>query len=400
MPELRATTRPFDPPRELLDARGSDGAAWLHDGAGFVTSGIVARIDPLRAPSWLARLDHDDAVGRPGTGPLAIGALPFDHAGSGTLVVPRRVVGRDAEGRGWLTEIGPHPVTTHAARPAPPTTFDVRERMTRAEWCAAVSAALDLITRGQLEKVVLARRVDVEADRPFSEQEILTRLETDQPGCYLYAVDGLVGASPELLVRRRGVTIESRPMAGTAVAVDERAIRVLATSAKDAREHRPVVAAITEVLEPWCDRLLVAAEPEVARFAEVAHLVTPVRGTLREPAPDAVTIARALHPTPAVGGAPRDAALSTIARLEPCDRDRYAGPVGWVDGRGDGEWVVALRGATIEGTRASLHAGAGIVAGSVPDDEWRETEAKLQPMLRALMGQRQARGTALSAARR
>jgi menaquinone-specific isochorismate synthase len=257
--------------------------------------------------------------------------------------------------------------------------------MTRDEWATAVLAALDEIARGELEKVVLARRVDVEADRPFDSRDVLARLRADQPECYLYAVDGMVGASPELLVRRGGTRVESRPMAGTAIGLDDASLHDLRTSAKDAREHRPVVAAIVEALSPWCERLLVASEPEIARFASVAHLVTPLRGTLRTPAPDAVTIALALHPTPAVGGMPREVALAAIHRLEPCDRDRYAGPVGWVDARGDGEWVVALRGAAIDGPRATLHAGAGIVAGSVPDDEWRETEAKLEPMLRALM---------------
>jgi menaquinone-specific isochorismate synthase len=112
--------------------------------------------------------------------------------------------------------------------------------------------------------------------------------------------------------------------------------------------------------------------------------VTPIEGRLSEPAPDAYTLAAALHPTPAVGGMPRDVALQTIAVLEPHPRGRYAGPVGWIDARGDGEWGVALRGAVIEGERATLHAGAGIVAGSIAENEWRETEAKLEPMLRAL----------------
>jgi menaquinone-specific isochorismate synthase len=381
---LRAVTRRCDPPPDLLDALGSDGVAWLHDGAGFVTAGIAARLAPGEAASWLAALEHDDRVEDRGTGPLAVGALPFDPASPGTLIVPRRIVGRDEAGRGWLTEVGP-PVAMPAVRPRTvPRTLAVRERMTRPEWRAAVRAALRSIADGDLEKVVLARRVDVEGDAPFDVRAVVEHLSTDQPECYLYAVDGIVGASPELLVRRRGRRVESRPMAGTALDVDEASVRALRTSTKDAREHRPVVAAIVDVLAPWCDSLEVAASPEVARLASVAHLVTPVVGELRSPAPDAMTIARALHPTPAVGGTPREPALAAIRRLEPCDRDRYAGPVGWVDAFGDGEWVVALRGAVLDGAQATLHAGAGIVAGSVPDDEWRETEAKLVPMMRAL----------------
>jgi menaquinone-specific isochorismate synthase len=380
----RAVTRRCDPPADLLDALGSDGVAWLQDGAGFVTAGVATRLAPGEAISWLAALEHDDGVGAPGTGPLAIGALPFDPASPGTLVVPRRIVGRDDAGRGWLTEIEP-PAPTPAVRPRTvPHTLTVRERMTRQEWHTAVRSVLRSIAEGDLEKVVLARRVDVEGDAPFDVRAVVAHLRADQPECYLYAVDGIVGASPELLVRRRGCHVESRPMAGTALDVDEASVRALRASAKDAREHRPVVAAIVDVLAPWCDALEVAPAPEVARLASVAHLVTPVVGELRSPAPDAMTIARALHPTPAVGGTPREPALAAIRRLEPCDRDRYAGPVGWVDARGDGEWVVALRGAVLDGARATLHAGAGIVAGSVPDDEWRETEAKLVPMMRAL----------------
>jgi menaquinone-specific isochorismate synthase len=383
---VRAVTRGVDPPADLLDALGPDGVAWLHDGVGFVTSGIVTRLDPSDAASWLAAVEHDDHVGRSGTGPVAVGSLPFDRTKAGELLVPRRVVGRDAAGRGWVTELGP---AVDAPPPRPrhvPHTVSVVERMTRAEWDDAVRSALQAIDDGELEKVVLARRVDVEGDAPFDLRAVLAQLRADQPECFLYAVDGMVGASPELLVRRRGRRVESRPMAGTALDVDEASVRALRASAKDAREHRPVVAAIVEVLEPWCDDLEVASAPDVARLSSVAHLVTPVVGELHAPAPDAVALARALHPTPAVGGTPREPALAAIRRLEPCDRDRYAGPVGWVDARGDGEWVVALRGAVLDGRRATLHAGAGIVAGSVPEAEWRETEAKLVPMLRALTG--------------
>ena len=400
VPSLRAVTRAADPPTHLLDVLGPEGVAWVHDAVGFVTSGVVARVDPALAAAWLADIEHDDRVGRPGTGPLAVGALPFDPQRPGELIVPRRIVGCDADGRGWVTELGPVGVVAPSVPAEPPNAFTVLEHMSRAEWRTAVLAALDAISRGELEKIVLARRVDVEANRPFDVGTVLRSLLAEQPSCYVYAVDGIVGASPELLVRREGRRIESRPMAGTAVAVDDAALHELRASAKDAREHRPVVDAIVEALEPMCDRLLVGAEPDIARFASVAHLVTPVRGTLRDDAPDAFAIARALHPTPAVGGTPRAAALAAIQRLEPCGRDRYAGPVGWVDARGDGEWVVALRGAAIDGSRAALHAGAGIVAGSDPDGEWRETEAKLEPMMRALIPRQSGVERRVNAARR
>ena len=233
---------------------------------------------------------------------------------------------------------------------------------------------------------MLAREVFVDADVPFDRRALLRRLVAQQPGCFVYASDGLVGASPELLVRRRSTTVESRPMAGTAVAGGSDApLRALAASAKEGHEHRLVVDAIADALGALCHELEVAPAPDVAVFGPVAHLVTPIRGRLVTPVPSALELARVLHPTPAVGGTPRAAALEAIAGLEGFERGRYAGPVGWVDARGDGEWAIALRGAELDGNRARLVAGAGIVAGSDPDAEWAETEAKLEPMLRALV---------------
>ena len=208
---------------------------------------------------------------------------------------------------------------------------------------------------------------------------------TSQPGSFVYASDGFVGASPELLVRRRGEIVESRPVAGTTVADSDEALLALAASVKDTREHRYVVDAIVDTLGAHCSELSVAATPEVAVFGPVAHLATPIHGRLHISQPNALDLARLLHPTPAVGGTPRAAALDAIRALEGFDRGRYAGPVGWVDARGDGEWAIALRGAELDGARARLVAGAGIVAGSDPDAEWAETQAKLEPMLRALV---------------
>jgi menaquinone-specific isochorismate synthase len=282
-----------------------------------------------------------------------------------------------------VTEVG-SPLALERVADDAPSRFVVSAQTTRATWRTSVLDALAAIGRGELAKVVLARSVLVDADRAFDVQAVLARLRSQQPGCFVYAADDMVGASPELLVARFGAHVVSRPMAGTAVAGDG-ALERLRSSAKDAREHRVVVDTIVEVLSSRCTRVDAAPEPEVDEFADVAHLATPVHGTLHVPPPDALALARALHPTPAVGGSPTDAALAAIARLEPQGRGRYAGPVGWVDARGDGEWAVALRGASIDGPHAVLHAGAGIVAGSDPDAEWLETEAKLDPMLRALI---------------
>lgn len=381
--DLRAVTREVDAPDDVLDALGEDGTAWLHDGAEFVTAGVAARVRAEDAVALLAAIEHDDDPRLPGAGPRAIGALSFDPSAPAHLVVPSRIVGRTGDGRGWVTEVGSPPGVANARADAP-TRFTVAACSSRAEWDVAVLEALTAIGSGELEKVVLARAVNVDADHAFDTQRLLARLRGQQPGCFVYGAEGLVGATPELLVARFGRHVVSRPMAGTAVAGNG-ALEHLRSSPKDAWEHQVVVDAIVTALTPLCTRVDAAAEPEVDEFADVAHLATPVHGTLPDPAPDALSLVRALHPTPAVGGSPTDVALRLIARLEPKGRGRYAGPVGWVDARGDGEWAVALRGAAIDGTHALLHAGAGIVAGSDPGREWAETEAKLDPMLRALV---------------
>ena len=380
---LRATTREVAMPDDALDAFDRHGFAWLHHTTRIVTSGVAARLAPDDAAMVLAAVDADDPLSVPGSGPIAVGALPFDPGAAGELVVPARVHGvRD--GRAWITEIGPADVGA-AVTAVPPTRFHVAAPRTREHWRAAVEHALAGIEAGEIDKVVLAREVLIEADAAFDAHEIVRSLVASQPGSFVYASEGFVGASPELLVRRTGSIVESRPVAGTTVADSDDALIALAASVKDTREHGFVVDGIVDVLGPRCDELHADAAPEVAVFGPVAHLATPIRGRLAAPAPTALELARLLHPTPAVGGTPRRAALDAIRALEGFDRGRYAGPVGWVDARGDGEWAIALRGAELDGARARLVAGAGIVAGSDPDAEWAETQAKLEPMLRALV---------------
>ena len=297
------------PAVELLPSLGPGGFAWLHgapgSATGFVTSGELARLRPDEVAGFLGAIDVDDEVRAPGTGAIAAGALPFDPAAAGELVVPARVFGVTADGRAWRTEIGPATVVPVATRVSP-TRFDVRAVDTREGWRNAVEAILAAIAAGDVEKVVLAREVVVEADEEFALPAVLGRLHAQQPGCYFYAAGDLVGASPELLVRRTGSVAESRPMAGT-VARDagDDAVAALAESVKDGREHQFVVDAIVEVLRDRCESLDVARTPEIARFSSVAHLVTPIRAVLRDPAPSALELAWALHPTPAVGGTPR-----------------------------------------------------------------------------------------------
>jgi menaquinone-specific isochorismate synthase len=386
---LRAVTREVGRAAEpvadldaLVAACGPHDFAWLHHDLRIVATGVAARVTAVDAADALAAIEVDDPIRLPGTGAIAVGALPFDPEQAGELVIPARVRG-ESGGRSWLTEIGPAVDDVPDARDGP-ARFTVAATRTREEWEAIVERAIAAIARGEMEKVVLAREIVVEADQPFDVRDVLARLVHQQPGCFVYASSGLVGASPELLVRRVGPVVESRPVAGTAVAEGEESLRRLAASVKDTHEHRFVVDGIVDALRPVCT-MLEAGTPQVAVFGPIAHLATPVRGELAADAPDALALARLLHPTPAVGGTPRRAALDSIRDLEGFDRGRYAGPVGWVDARGDGEWAIALRGAELDGSRARLVAGAGIVAGSDPAAEWAETQAKLEPMLRALV---------------
>ena len=381
--ELTAEVHELDRPGDVLEQFDPQGFAWLHDGTAIVAAGVAARVAVDDVAAVLRSVVVEGAVGVPGTGPLAVGALPFDPDAIGTeLVIPALVLTQRE--RTYLTRIaavspGTPPLT-------PPTRFVVDAPRTPDEWRAMVEAALVHIAAHDVDKVVLAREVLVEGDTAFDITAIVRRLVSQQPGSFVYATEGFVGASPELLVRRTGDTVESRPMAGTAVADgDADTLRALAESVKDQREHGFVVEAIADALRPVCTDLDVGAVPDVAVFGHVAHLATRFRGQLRRPAPTALELARLLHPTPAVGGTPTARAVELVRQLERFDRGRYAGPVGWVDADGNGEWAIALRGAELDGARARLVAGAGIVAGSDPDAEWAETQAKLEPMLRALV---------------
>jgi menaquinone-specific isochorismate synthase len=305
--------------------------------------------------------------------------LPF--AGVGRLVVPAVVVGTDeTSGITWCTRVAPAPLapTLHVA-PSRPTRFTVEALSTASEWHDAVSVALADIASGSLTKVVLARAIEVVADAPFDVRAVLAYLRRAQPGCVVYADGGFIGASPELLVRKQGARVTARPLAGTGRDAEQ-----LRTSGKDAREHHLVVDAVMDALMLTCTDVH-ADGPNVARFADIAHLATTVTGTCRRPDVDVSDLVRALHPTPAVAGTPTVRALDLVAQLERHDRGRYGGPFGWVDAEGNGEFVVALRGGEIDGARARCFAGAGIVAGSVPEAEWAETQAKFEPMLRALV---------------
>jgi len=378
-PRFIARTEAIDEPEDLLEHLGAGGFAWLDGAAGFVTAGVAARCAPNGAAALLDTVTHvNDRHAPDRAGPRLVGALPFE--GGGQLVLPSRIVALDADGRAWQTTIegAEIPPVLRVTRESPHQ-FAVRPDTAVSEWHHMVAQTLAAIDAGEVQKVVLAREIEIEADAPFVVADALATLRATQPGCTVYALDEFVGASPELLVRRWGREVLSRPMAGTGA--DPAA---LLASAKDAHEHAIVVDVITSVLQQLCDDIEVDG-PRAVEFATVTHLATAIRGRLHDPRVTALDLVERLHPTPAVGGAPDERARAIIRSLERRDRGRYAGACGWVDGNGDGEFVVALRCAQLQGNRARLYAGAGIVAGSEPGAEWAETQVKFQPMLRALV---------------
>jgi menaquinone-specific isochorismate synthase len=325
-------------------------------------------------------------------GALAFASLTFDRAvGGSVLVVPEKVL-RLHDGRAWLTVVHDRPVADEelvTPAPAGPPSPPQRVRYagaTAAEiaWLDAVDRAVRRIRGGELEKVVLARDRLVSSDLPFDLPALLTRLHARFPSCYTFRVEGLVGASPELLIRRTGVELSSLVLAGTTGRgadedEDRRLGAALLASTKDRAEHRPAVASVDTALGPVTTALRAEPQPHLLRLANVQHLATHVTGTLASPV-DALSLAQRLHPTAAVGGMPPDRAMDVIRELETIDRGRYAGPVGWLDASGDGEFAIALRCAQLAGTRGRMFAGAGIVADSLPEAELEETRLKLRAM--------------------
>lgn len=349
-------------------------------GRTLVADGVRAHYCDVRAAQ---------AALRSGSAPMIVGALPFDVNKPAALMVPNQVRRLEAL-PGWPT--GPLPKVHVSA--AVPSLVDHRARISNAR---DQLGALD----NPLHKVVLARALRFSADAALDARILLRRLAAADPASYGYLVDlspagdtylgaALVGASPELLVTRAGDRVICQPFAGSAPRaadpeVDAANGAALAGSAKNRHEHQLVIDTMYAALQPLCDDLEIASEPHLNRTAAVWHLCTPIAGRLRDTSTTAIDLALALHPTPAVGGVPTEAAKELIAALEG-DRGFYAGTVGWCDARGDGSWVVSIRCAQLSADRrtAIAHAGGGIVAESDPDDEVAETTTKFTTILTAL----------------
>jgi menaquinone-specific isochorismate synthase len=410
-PLVVRTTRIPDPGPLLDLLPASPALSWVRRGQGLVGWGEAARFDsagPERFAAagawWRERVQHAvvrDEVRVPGSGPVAFGSFAFDARSSrgGVLLVPEVVVGA-RDGVCWVTTTtadgrlpqSPPRLGRHRAEDPGPVAYADGAR-SGAQWVQVVGRAVARIAAGEVDKVVLARDLEARAERPVDLRWLLRRLAARYPGCWTFAVDGLVGATPELLVRLERGLVHSRVLAGTIrrTGDDARDLALagsLARSSKDLEEHEYAVRSLADALAPHCSSMNVPETPFVLHLPNVMHLATDVAGVLADGV-TALALAEALHPTAAVCGTPTDAARDLIRELEGMDRGRYAGPVGWMDGRGDGEWGIALRCAEVDpsdGSRLRLLAGCGIVAGSVPEDELAESDAKLVPMRDALAG--------------
>lgn len=399
-----ARSLPVSDPGPLLASLPDDQVvAWTRGTDGFAAWGEAARLTVSgpdrfsRAAEWwrelVTSLDIDDQVHVPGSGPVAFASFTFDDGpGSSVVIVPSVIVGR-RDGASWVTTLGDAD-TGLAGRSPVRSPGQVRYSdgsVTSSGYESAVATAVEQIHRGELDKVVLARDLVASAENPLDPRALLAPLSRAYPGCWTFAVDGLIGATPELLVRRTGDHVVSRVLAGTTprgsdAVVDAQHAAELLASDKDRVEHELAVRSVSDTLGPFCSDLVVPRAPEVVRLANVQHLQTDITGRLAN-GETALDLAAALHPTAAVCGTPTGRARAAIRELETMDRGRYAGPVGWIDSRGDGAFGIALRCAQIDpfDTRTlRMYAGCGIVAGSVPADELAESQTKLLAMREAL----------------
>ncbi|MDQ3982520.1 MAG: isochorismate synthase [Actinomycetota bacterium] len=377
-----------------IAARLDDPIVWLNGDDGMVAAGEVARVEVGVGEDRFRRAaaDLQEIFSKLGGRAFAFGSFAFDHrSDDSVLVVPAVVWGR-AGGRSWVSRAaGADPESLLGDPPAPPADRVRYGGSTISElaWLDTVAEAIRRIEAGAVEKVVLARDVLVWSEQPFDVPLLLRRLARRFPGCFTFSCDGMIGATPELLVARSGDDVRSVVLAGTISRgtgrrEDERLAGELMTSEKDLAEHRFAVESVTEPLGRVCSDLKVEG-PLLLRLANAQHISTRVGGRLERDA-SALDLAGLLHPTAAVCGTPRDVALETIRELEGMDRGRYSGPVGWVDSAGDGEWGIALRCGGFDGTRGRLFAGNGIVSGSEPEAELEETRVKLRAMMSALEG--------------
>ena len=381
----------------------SNPVAWLRAGEGLVGWGVFATTTvsgPQRFADarkwWLKQLESfaiTNSVHGNGTGPVLFASFSFSSDEESILIIPQVIVGKKRD-KSWITWVGSSsqpnlnvsaPDLIHNS-----ITWDSDEHADDA-WKSRVTTAVNRIQSGKLDKVVLARDFTGHSDQDIEPRTILKKLAAEYPSTWNFSVAGLVGATPELLLRLSRKMVTSRVLAGTISKTgnDERDLALaasLARSSKDLEEHLYAVQSVADALEPFCTSTNVPDAPYVLHLANVMHLATDVTGAIAEKLAhvDAFTILEQLHPSAAVCGTPREQAGQLITEIESMSRGRYAGPVGWIDAAGDGELGIALRCGQIDGDSIRIFAGCGIVASSDPDKELAESVAKLVPMRSAL----------------
>jgi menaquinone-specific isochorismate synthase len=403
-PSIPITTSRLSEHLPLLDLLPeNDPVAWVRGGDGLVGWGVFATTTvsgPNRfadARHWwqeqLSKFQVNDSVHANGTGPILFTSFSFSPEDSSVLIIPEVVVGL-RNGKSWITWIGDFPqpslpkiAPTYAKNSMKwQKEFDVDD-----QWKTRVSQAVSRIQAGEVDKVVLAREINVSAESVIDSRKVLHKLSIEYPSTWNFTISNLVGATPELLMRLTHGMITSRVLAGTISKTgnDEKDLALaasLARSSKDLEEHEYAVRSVADAIAPFCKSTNVPESPFVLHLANVMHLATDVTGALVETLNkvDSFSVLEKLHPSAAVCGTPTNKASALINEIEGLARGRYAGPVGWIDASGDGELGIALRCGQIQGNSIRLFAGCGIVAGSDPERELAESQAKFAPMKSAL----------------
>ena len=374
---------------------------WVRNGEGLVGWGIYASIKVKGAKRfedarnwWHQQLDSfeiNNEVHGPGTGPVLFTSFSFDENEESELVIPKVVVGTRNQST-WITWIGnesqPKLIERAVANPIPAIKW--READV-SNWKEKVLTAVSEIQEDVLDKVVLAREIIADAESDVDPRSVLRNLAKEYPGTWVYSNNGLIGATPELLIRLSNSMVVSRVLAGTISKTgdDDKDLALaasLARSSKDLEEHEYAVRSVADALSPFCSSTNVPDSPFVLHLSNVMHLATDVTGAIKEShkVVDVFSILAKLHPSAAVCGTPTSVAAELIKRIEGINRRRYAGPIGWVDSKGDGEQGIALRCGYINGKEVHAFAGCGIVAGSDAAKEVAESQAKFLPIINAL----------------
>ena len=379
--------------------------AWIRSGDGLIGFGVYKELEisgPERftlARNWwdkeVANFTIKNNVHGGGTGPILFTSFAFDENQPSKLIIPQIVIGQK-NGKSWITWIGETSQPEISQLKNSVVSGEIKWQagsISEEKWRNQVAVAIKSINDGELEKVVLARDLTATSTSAIDARQLLKRLEIEYPSTWLFLVDGLVGATPELLVRLSKSLVTSRVLAGTIrkTGDEDRDLTLaasLAKSSKDLEEHEYAVRSVADALAPFCSSTNVPDSPFVLHLSNVMHLATDVTGVLNDSAKptDIFTLISELHPSAAVCGTPTKKASELITELEQMNRGRYAGPVGWIDIHGDGEIAIALRCGQIsqDKLKIQIYAGCGVVAGSDPEKEFAESQAKLMPMRTAL----------------